>query len=81
MNEIENVKPGQSFRVLGVAYTLVRDTGKVIDMPRRNNWGRPVGGTFKARKLVVQTWDYRRDDWGQPHYTGFPIGCPVSDNI
>ncbi len=81
MSEIENVKPGQTFRVLGVAYRMVRDTGKVIDQPKRNNWGRLIGGTYKAHRMVVQTWDYRRKDWGRPHYVAFPLNCYVSDNL
>lgn len=76
MIQIENLTTGQTFRMLGVQYRLVRNTGKVVDTPKRNNWGRLVGGTYKAHKLVVEV-DRLHRGWSSPHYTVFPVGSSV----
>lgn len=73
---IENVPAGTFFTYLGVNYRCVRQTGQVIDMANRNQWGRSVGGTHKAHKVCV-TVDKRHRGWSRPHYTAFRLGAVV----
>lgn len=73
MMNIENVKPGTDFSYLGFSYRLVRQTGQVIDAPNFNRWGRRVGGTHKAHRIVVQSLTGR----SRPRYVAYPVGTRV----
>lgn len=75
--KIEDVKPGTKFSCLGVNYEMVRVTGKVVDAPSFNRWGRRIdGSTYKASKVVVKT-DKRHRGWSPAHYMVFPVSCSV----
>ena len=78
MNEIKNLTPGTRFHFFGVDYELVRFTGTVVDAPKRNNWGRLIGGTYRADRVVVRVNRGPYKGWTAPHYTLFPVGTKVS---
>lgn len=77
MNNIKNLAPGTRFHFFGVDYEMVRVTGEVVDMPKRNQWGRSIGGTYKADKVVVKVNKGPRRGWSLPHYTAFPLDTKV----
>lgn len=65
--KVTEIAPGQKFTILGVEYIMVRQTGEVIDVSNRNQWGRAEGGTHKAHKVVVKI-NKRRYGWSYPKY-------------
>lgn len=77
MIQIENVKPGQTFTLLGVEYRLLRHAGTCVQ-PNRNQWGRATGGTYTAHRAAVKVNKGHRGWWFS--YTAFPIGCFVTVN-
>lgn len=67
---ITEIPVGATFTYLGVEYRMVRQTGKVVDSPNFNQWGRATGGTHKAHKIAVQV-NRRHRGWSPVHYTAF----------
>lgn len=61
MNKIEDVKPGQTFVCMGVTYQMLRFAGECTQ-PKRNQWGRPIGGTYIALRYAVKV-DKRHKGW------------------
>lgn len=76
MMNVADVKPNQTFKMLGVEYRLVRNPHRVVDAPKFNAWGRRIDGTYKALQLVVQTNRLHRG-WSAPHYVNFPVNASV----
>ena len=75
MNTIENVKPGQTFKCLGVEYKMLRFAGEV-QMPNRNQWGRSEGGHHTALKVAVKV-NRHHKGW-RFSYVGFRPGTYVT---
>lgn len=74
MIQIENVKPGQTFTLLGVEYKMLRIAGEV-DQPKRNNWGRLIGGTYRAHRCAVKVNRHHKGWWFS--YLAVPLGASV----
>lgn len=66
MNNIENVKSGQTFTLLGVEYKMLRIEPGTHKQPIRNQWGRAEGGHYDALTVHVKVnrhhkgWRYSR---------------------
>lgn len=58
MIEIENVKPGQTFKSMGFEYRLLRHVGEGETF-NVNQWGRATGGKRKAHVAVVKSLGYK----------------------
>lgn len=71
MNKIEDVKPGQTFRVGAYGeYKMLRHCGDV-DQPNRNQWGRATGGTHVERKCAVKV-NRRHKGWRFSYVSFYP---------
>lgn len=75
MQTIENVKPGQVFKCLDVEYKMLRFAGE-CQMPKRNQWGRAIGGTYTALRCAVKV-NRRHKGWWFS-YTAFLPGQHVT---
>lgn len=74
---IASMTPGTVFRFGMVTYTLVRVVAGTHRQPRVNQWGRRIGGTYEANKVVV-TVDRMHRGVSPAHYVAFPVGTKAT---
>lgn len=65
---IEDVRPGQTFKCLGVEYKMLRHAG-TCQQPNRNQWGRATGGFYTAVRCAVKVNKHHKGWWFS--YTAF----------
>lgn len=60
MIQIEEVAKGQKFTLLGVEYKMLRIQEGLHKQPKRNQWGRAIGGHYDAMTVCVMVNRYHR---------------------
>jgi hypothetical protein len=63
MIEIEKVRPGQHFTLLGVEYKMLRIEPGTHKQLCRNQWGRAEGGTYDAISVCVKVNRHHKGWW------------------